>query len=223
MLAVLLNNSLARDFFQTPYGSALHMAALFGSKTTMDFLLRQSNCPPINAVDSHGNTALHLASRNGRFRVVQLLVQKGADDSITNHDGKDARDVGKSDEIKQFFDGNHLTVIIIINLFVLDRRRTFVMEKTLEMHRLASQGSLPGLQDLFSHPRTAKLLNVNEVDPMSGETILHKAAESDDFELVTWCLKMKADPLVRDKRGKLAQEKAKADKVKQLLKEGTQK
>lgn len=35
-----------------------------------------------------------------------------------------------------------------------------------------------------------------------------------------WCLKMKADPFVRDKRGKLAMEKTKNDKIKSLLKDG---
>jgi ankyrin repeat protein len=53
-----------------------------------------------------------------------------------------------------------------------------------------------------------------------GDTILHRAVENGHLEIITWCLKMKCDPLIRDKRGKLAVEKAKNDKIKHLLKDG---
>jgi ankyrin repeat protein len=53
-----------------------------------------------------------------------------------------------------------------------------------------------------------------------GDTVLHRAAELNNIEMVTWCLKMKCDPLSRDKRGKLAMEKTKNEKIKILLKGG---
>jgi ankyrin repeat protein len=88
------------------------------------------------------------------------------------------------------------------------------------MHGLVSGSNFGGLQTLFTDPRIQKLVDINTPEPMTGETVLHRAVDQNDYDMVTWCLKMKADPLLRDRRGKLAVEKAKSEKIKQLLKSG---
>ena len=102
----------------------------------------------------------------------------------------------------------------------IEQRKAYVNAKSVEMHRLGAEGNLAGLQALFSEHRSSKLLDINLPEPMTGDSLLHKAVEQNNLDMLTWCLKMKADPLVRDKRGKLAMEKTKNDKIKQLLKDG---
>ena len=57
----------------------LHFCAFFGSREVLKLLLdKQSDNMDINQKDSEGNTALHLASKNGYSTCVSLLILKGA-------------------------------------------------------------------------------------------------------------------------------------------------
>ncbi|XP_048381177.1 peroxisomal NADH pyrophosphatase NUDT12 [Stegostoma tigrinum] len=49
----------------------------------------------INKVDEKGWTALMYASRNGHFEVIQLLLEKGCDKSISNNSGQTALDIAE--------------------------------------------------------------------------------------------------------------------------------
>lgn len=42
----------------------------------------------INTQDSQGNTPLHYACKNGEPQIIELLLQRGADPGIQNHEGK---------------------------------------------------------------------------------------------------------------------------------------
>ncbi len=51
----------------------------------MGLLLKTDSSPAyINAQDNHGDSALHLAHRHGKYNVVTLLKSKNASKKITN-------------------------------------------------------------------------------------------------------------------------------------------
>eukprot|EP00544_Gedaniella_sp_CCMP2646_P000648 CAMPEP_0202510182 /NCGR_PEP_ID=MMETSP1361-20130828/53161_1 /ASSEMBLY_ACC=CAM_ASM_000849 /TAXON_ID=210615 /ORGANISM="Staurosira complex sp., Strain CCMP2646" /LENGTH=400 /DNA_ID=CAMNT_0049144435 /DNA_START=34 /DNA_END=1236 /DNA_ORIENTATION=+ len=74
--------------------SALHKAAFWGHSHLMEWLLVELKMDP-NVQDYAGDTALHDACRFGHDAVVKALLEKGADKSIKNQDGKTAADVAK--------------------------------------------------------------------------------------------------------------------------------
>ncbi|KAJ3349804.1 hypothetical protein GGF32_005220 [Allomyces javanicus] len=79
---------------------------------------------------------------------------------------------------------------------------------------------LAALQQLFRDPRAAALLDINHRDPSSGATVLHEAARRGDAAMVKWLLTdRRADPLVRDRKGKFFYEISKDDHIKALFKE----
>ena len=49
----------------------------------------------LNAKNSAGWTALHLAAMNGKLPIVEALLAGGADDSVTGPQGKTALDVAR--------------------------------------------------------------------------------------------------------------------------------
>lgn len=55
----------------------------------------------IDAAEFHGDTALHIASRQGHFKIVFLLLACDASRSIRNNDGQTATQVVSNDSIKK--------------------------------------------------------------------------------------------------------------------------
>lgn len=73
--------------YRTPEGdSCLHIAAMRGDCIAIDLLLNDG--VDINAIGDMGNTALHYASRGQQRQAFQLLVSRGANQSIKNDFGK---------------------------------------------------------------------------------------------------------------------------------------
>ncbi|GAP83716.1 putative ankyrin repeat protein [Rosellinia necatrix] len=70
------------------YGTALHIASLWGHNGAIEVLLAKG--ADINAIDSCGGTALHTASSYGRDSTIELLLSKGADINATNDQGRAA-------------------------------------------------------------------------------------------------------------------------------------
>ena len=46
---------------------------------------------PLDAIDQHGNSALHAAGRCGRAAAYELLLQRGADAELHNERGRPAK------------------------------------------------------------------------------------------------------------------------------------
>ena len=68
-----------KHIYNDPEASYLHFCAFFGSREVLKLLLeKHQDSVKIDQKDSEGNTALHLASRNGYSTCVSLLLQKGA-------------------------------------------------------------------------------------------------------------------------------------------------
>jgi hypothetical protein len=59
------------------------------------------NNDDLNIIGSDGNTVLHIASREGHFKIVLLLLERHASRSIRNYEGKTAEDVASNNSIKE--------------------------------------------------------------------------------------------------------------------------
>merc|ERR1711957_1061803 len=57
--------------------------------------------PQLDVVDHKGDTALIIGAREGHVGVVDALLAAGADHDIVNLEGKCAKDVAKTDEIRK--------------------------------------------------------------------------------------------------------------------------
>lgn len=53
----------------------------------------------VNAQDDQGNTALHLAALRNDLRMVQLLIEYGANGAISNHQGKRPAQLSSHEDI----------------------------------------------------------------------------------------------------------------------------
>jgi ankyrin repeat protein len=90
----------------------------------------------INARDGSWNTPLILAARWGHVAIVKFLLEQGADTTLANEDGQDARAVALS--------ANQFEIAQIIMPFLMQARANDDMVKVLELAqrlRLGSYGS----------------------------------------------------------------------------------
>ncbi len=68
----------------------LHRLVLEGSIYLVTQVIKHPKCPQINTKDLNGNTPLHLASYEGRFELIHLLLQAGACVNMKDRDGNSA-------------------------------------------------------------------------------------------------------------------------------------
>jgi hypothetical protein len=104
VLALLLENGAHEDecgaAAEAGGGSSLHWAAYKGH---VRLVWRLLTCkPPLSAkaLDMEGNTPLHLASASGHLLILQTLLSKGVDVSLTNAYGNTASQVSTSPDCK---------------------------------------------------------------------------------------------------------------------------
>lgn len=67
------------------YGTALQEAIYYGYPRIANFLIEQDT--PVNISDTNGNTALHLAAKNGDLDIIRTLLSYGADKHMLNNSG----------------------------------------------------------------------------------------------------------------------------------------
>ena len=85
--------------------TSLHLAAYNNQVEVVKVLLKWKANP--NAQDWNDNTPLHEASSRGHGEVITiLLAANNIDSTITNEDGKTARDVAKDDSTRDLFPPN---------------------------------------------------------------------------------------------------------------------
>ncbi|KAF9898992.1 hypothetical protein BX616_003386 [Lobosporangium transversale] len=183
----------------------VHLAVQCAQYPVVEYVVNTTPQIDLNARDSHGSTALHIASSMGRLDVVKLLLSKAeVNDGILDYKGKSALDVASIVEVR----------------VVLKAHRTEYLSKTTAlMHQYAEAGDLTSLKGLFDHPRAAFVLNISHQDTETGSTILHSASRRKDMAMVQWCLDQGIDTLLRDKKGKTAADVTKDTKIKNLLRD----
>jgi len=85
-------------------GSTLLQAATYGNVEIMRYLIDQNI--DINGSSNGGNTALHAAACMGFYDAAKLLLERGADRSLVNREGKTAAQSAKNDRIRELIE-NH--------------------------------------------------------------------------------------------------------------------
>lgn len=166
------------------------------------------NCN-VNQKDELGNTALHLATRNGHFDCIKTLLKSGADTTITDAGGNTAAQLTKSKK-----------ALRLINKYMAYR------EEEMELCDRVNAGDFEALfkalkkkrfnPDILDRENQLSLLmlvcrqkntevvealikagaNVNFISPDS-RSVLHKAVDTDHGEIIRALLKAGAEPLAR--------------------------
>lgn len=162
-------------------------------------------------IDLEGHTCLHWASAMGRMKMVRILIGHGADIYRVNHTGQTAlmRSV--------LFTNNHdnktfpqLLEVLQKTIFNID-----VNDQTV-FHHVAITASSKGkvhasryyLECLVDKLRQvpAELASILNVQDVAGDTALVIAARIANKKLVKLLLESGADPNIRNKSGKTAQD-----------------
>lgn len=165
----------------------LHWAVQFGHIAIAQLFLDQN--PPIDAQDSQGNTALHIAvrGRQGDEDMVRLLVQAGARMDIRNTKG--------------------FTPLRWCLKYGLRDKATPLIEHQAEVDVEDSNGHTPlRLAMWYGQLEMIKLMvlngcNVNKQGSEDGWSVLHHAAQFGYEPLTKFLLDNKAEVELRDKDG----------------------
>lgn len=91
IVQLLLDKGAKIDFFAV----AFSLGGYARNSNTEIFKLLLSRVDNINQQNAEGDTFLHIAARSGKQEHVELLLQKGADPHIRNHEGIKAQDLMK--------------------------------------------------------------------------------------------------------------------------------
>ena len=146
----------------------LHVAATFvGSVAVVELLL--ANGVDVNAVNRHGDTALHKAAGNGHAEVVALLVEHGAKVNVADHDDR----YGYTPLHQAAFTGAVGICELLLSHGADVEALTNLGETAL--HSAARSGNLELVEVLLRHRADVSARNP------SGATALHNVAVGGSF------------------------------------------
>jgi len=83
--------------------SEFYLACRNGDVRTVEALLTKLTATEINRAEATGSTALHAAAFYGQTTIVRLLLEHGADASITDKEGKTPKQTARTKEIEALF------------------------------------------------------------------------------------------------------------------------
>eukprot|EP01119_Soliformovum_irregulare_P003382 TRINITY_DN1385_c0_g1_i1.p2 TRINITY_DN1385_c0_g1~~TRINITY_DN1385_c0_g1_i1.p2 ORF type:complete len:711 (-),score=125.71 TRINITY_DN1385_c0_g1_i1:2148-4085(-) len=84
----------------------LHYACLSGQTQIVEVLLRHQAQP--DDQDDHGWTSLHWAANNNHYEIVRLLLQNGANKTMSNKEGKIPAELAKKSSIKHMLEATNV-------------------------------------------------------------------------------------------------------------------
>ncbi|QLL34415.1 hypothetical protein HG536_0G02760 [Torulaspora globosa] len=146
-------------------------------------------CLDINQTDENGNTPLHLAAFQTRGDVVAFLMdQPNINDCVLNNSHLQPIEVCKNLNIAQMMQV---------------KRASYVAETAQEFRTAFNNRDFSHLESILSAPRNAELLDINGMDPETGDTVLHEFVKKRDVIMCRWLLEHGADPFKRDRQGRL--------------------
>ncbi len=196
--------------------SVLHLAVQCAEPRIVEYINLYASTAPGASVDPNmrdrdGNTPLHLAAMLGRAEIVQLLLeQDNINEYLTNYQGCTPLDLARNPDIFQQLQLS---------------RSLFVDAKIRQIHTLVGSRDYDGLETLLNESRVGAAIDINATelctDPLTvqiGGTLLHEAAKKQDTRLIQIVLMHGVDPFRRDRKGKLAHDITKDEKIRGVLK-----
>lgn len=163
----------------------------------------------VNQKDENGNTALHQAARCGSAKCVKLLLEAGADATVTDADGKTADLLTKSEKARKLITKAinyrkadlHLCERIIAG--DMDFLHKSMNSKRFNPNMLDGENKLSLLMLVCAHGDAASVTrliqagaNPNFVSTDS-RSVLHKAILRNDADIIKALLDGGADPMIR--------------------------
>lgn len=143
----------------------------------------------INEKDNAGNTPLHMAAFQSRADVVSYLMDlPDINDTIINHLNLQPLDMCKD-----------LNVAQLMQI----KRSNYIAEIASEFRTAFNNRDFQHLESILSKPRNFNLLDINGMDPKTGDTVLHEFVKKRDVIMCRWLLEHGADPFKRDAKGRL--------------------
>ncbi|CAD8088721.1 unnamed protein product [Paramecium sonneborni] len=102
-----LNNGIKLSDLDSNGGSALHWACFYGQEHSVNYLLplidKKKPYSPLNSLDSHELTPLHLAVQSGNTKLVKKLLIYGADKTIRGNAKKTPADLAQENDFKNIY------------------------------------------------------------------------------------------------------------------------
>ncbi|KAL4226275.1 hypothetical protein ACF0H5_014259 [Mactra antiquata] len=174
-------------------------------------MLLDHNCD-VNVRDNNGWTALHYAAYWCHLDVVKILLNNGCDVNIHNKDERTAlHECARSQQRDEISLGDIARLLIKAGCDINNQSSDW------------GEADLTGLMyaAFHNHPDVATALidagcELNNVGTTFWSA-LHWAADRGNNELVYILLEAGIDPTLRDMRGEMAKDRAKSDKMKEVL------
>jgi uncharacterized protein len=139
----------------------------------------------INAVDAHGNTALHAAAQINDADLVTFLIIKGADTDLKNYDSDTALHVAiKNNSL----DAAKVLATVGSNLFDRNGSGRTALDLGLEKNQ--------AYYDIFITTKSGEIRNTD------GESIVHYFVKTKNEQAVLYCIKKGLPLSVADNAGK---------------------
>lgn len=139
-----------------------------------------------------------------------MLEQDNINEYLTDYQGRTSVDLARNPAIFQQLQLS---------------RSLFVDAKIRQIHALVGSRDYDGLETLLNESRVGAAIDINAAelctDPLTvqtGGTLLHEAAKKQDTRLIQIVLMHGVDPFRRDRKGKLAHDITKDEKIRGVLK-----
>ena len=161
--------------------------------------------------NEHRRTPLHHAAAKNRLRMVQLLLELGADPNATDATGGTPLTTAAQEHADAAISaalaaaGSKLDLLTAINTGRLDEAEAMLRENpdrigpdgadTIALHLAVSKNDLPALRWLLAH---GVALNARRMMWDCNHTALHMAVERGAMDIARQLLEAGADPNIRD-------------------------
>jgi|GEM_PF-1952451 len=165
----------------------LHEAVKYNNLLVVELLLNQTNVD-INAQNQLKKTALHLAAEKAQPRMVEFLVQKGANIHLRDENGYTALHFAAQN-------GNPTVVLILLSRIADVNAANHL--KITPLHLAVGKGDIEIARILLQH----EYIQVNAAIDQGGMTALHIAAINGNRPMVELLLNHNANVHARDRAG----------------------